>query len=93
MMFKYYINELPGPVTTFFGGKNSEKHNHNARYRDILHVLIGYSDATYVNFNFYAIYIWNIIYDCVNNNVSCYNFTYITKSYMYAHEIEYRLRT
>ena len=82
----------PVPLQNIFC-KNSDIHNHNTKHRETLHTLIGNSEVTYANFSFHGIYIWNIIFESVNIYVSYSSFKHITKSYIHAHEIKYRLRT
>ena len=83
MMFKFSISELPIPVWQLFS-RNSEIHNYNT---------IGSSEATYANFSFHAVYIWNIISKEIPTDVSYSCFKHLSKHFIQEHDIEYRLRT
>ena len=92
MMFKFSISELPIPVLQLFS-RNSEIHNYNTRGNKHLRTKIGSSEATYANFSFHAVYIWNIISKEIPTDVSYSCFKHLSKHFIQEHDIEYRLRT
>ena len=92
MMFKFSISELPIPVLQLFS-RNSEIHNYNTRGNKLLRTKIGSSEATYANFSFHAVYIWNIISKEIPTDVSYSCFKHLSKHFIQEHDIEYRLRT
>ena len=92
MMFKFSINELPIPVLQLFS-RNSEIHNYNTRGNKLLRTKIGSSEATYANFSFQAVYIWNIISKEIPTDVSYSCFKHLSKHFIQEHDNEYRLRT
>ena len=99
MMFKFSIRELPIPVLQLFS-RNSEIHNYNTRGNKLLRTKIGSSEATYANFSFHAVYIWNIISKEIPTDVSYSCFKHLSKHFIQEQDndvgcchIEYRLRT
>ena len=66
MMFKYSLGIVPKPITLFFFTRNDEIHN--TRYSNLLHPMIGRTEATYKTFRFQAILIWNNIFKQIHIN-------------------------
>ena len=60
MMFKYPIGIVLKPITLLFT-RNNEIHHPNTRYFNLLHPMIGRTEATYKTFRSQAILIWNYI--------------------------------
>ena len=69
LIFKYIIGNLPQPYMQFFI-RNTDVHNHNTRLKESLHVQMGRTEPTYINVSFHGVYIWNILSQHVQINIS-----------------------
>ena len=60
MIFKYLFGVVPKPITWLLT-RNDNIHHHNTIHSNLLHPIIGRTEATYKTFRSQAILIWNHI--------------------------------
>ena len=93
-MYKNPVHLLPIPFSNLFI-QNSSIHGYNTRSCNLLHTKVGSSDATYTNFSYHGIHIWNELLFLVRNippSISYNSFRHLSKIFIQKSDIHYRSR-
>lgn len=91
VMFKYHIDVLPDPVRNLFS-LNYERHNYNTRQNNDLQISLGRGENVYKLFSFHGVHIWNHLSKKINIDVSYACFKNLSRKYLQANDIPYRIR-
>ena len=57
-MYKYSLGVVTKPITLLFT-RNDDIHHHNTRHSNLIHPMIGRTEATYKTSRSLALLIWN----------------------------------
>ena len=80
-MYKHSVHLLLVPVSNLFI-KNSRIHGYNTRSCNLLHTKVGSSEATYTNFSYHGVHIWNIIVRNIPPFISYNSFKHLSKIFI-----------
>ena len=88
-MHKIYLKLSPKCIINMFTC-NSEIHNHNTRQRYHLHIKKSNHEYVYRSFIYQGVYIWNLIIDNIEFNVSIPKFKHVLKKFLASTNIPLR---